>query len=120
MIHGGQEAALPYYYQNYLENLPHYEPPTSTYRRIGAALFVSVWTPIIMFAEALTKATVNFDGNGNVPMFAKFVVRLILVAMWWHHDHVHAPIWGRGDGLQNSITGHLEANSIVDKEKFLS
>ncbi|KAF2106370.1 hypothetical protein BDV96DRAFT_507952 [Lophiotrema nucula] len=102
MFQGGQEAALPNYYQRYLDNLPHFEPPKSAHRRIGAALFLSFWTPLMMFAEALTKATANSDGNGNVPKVTKLIVRFILVVMWWYHDHVHASIWGRGDGLQIS------------------
>lgn len=54
------------------------------------------------FAESLTKLTVDWDGHGNVPAFTKFIVRCILLAMWYHHDHVHARIWGRGDGLDES------------------
>ena len=50
-------------------------------------------------AEKLTQATENSDGTGYCPKWVRFTVRFILYVMWLHHDYIHAPIWGRGDGL---------------------
>jgi hypothetical protein len=31
--------------------------------------------------------------------------------IWWHHDYVHAPLWGRGDGR----TGGYEEVEMGEK-----
>lgn len=51
-------------------------------------------------AEKLTHATENEDGAGHCPRWVQFTVRFILHVMWLYHDCIHAPIWGRGDGLE--------------------
>lgn len=99
MVEGGVEASLPDAYQRYLRQLAFYHPAKSTWRHVGAALFLAIWMPLLAFAESLAKVTGNYDGRGHVPPMVRCIVRAIFLAMWVHHDYLHAPIWGRGDGL---------------------
>ncbi|KAH7048236.1 hypothetical protein B0J12DRAFT_719394 [Macrophomina phaseolina] len=99
MVQGGAEASLPDAYQAYLDHLPSYQPPETTRTKIGAAIFLAVWMPLFALARALAEATANADGRGNVPHAVKTIVRCVFFLMWIHHDYLHAPIWGRGDGL---------------------
>jgi gliotoxin/aspirochlorine biosynthesis gamma-glutamylcyclotransferase len=52
-------------------------------------------------AERVTKKSIAWFGDeiGNAPYAVILFVRAIVKAMWWHHDYLHAPIWGQGDGL---------------------
>jgi gliotoxin/aspirochlorine biosynthesis gamma-glutamylcyclotransferase len=90
---------MPLEYRQYLEKWPCYTPPKFGYRYIGAKLFLLVWIPVMMVMEKITKATVNKNGNGDVPAWVILLVRFVVMAMWTWHDCIHAPIWGRGDGL---------------------
>jgi len=99
MIHGAEELLLPESYRKYLELVPSYRPPEAIRRRLGATIFLAFWIPMMSFAEALTKVTANYDGQGNVPELVKFIVRFILRAMWLYHDFFHSYLWGRGDGI---------------------
>ena len=102
LAQGAMEAQLPAAYQTFVAQLPCYEAPKSGLRLIGVYLFLIVWMPVMSLAERLTKATVNADGCGNCPTWVQQTVRLILLAMWFHHDFVHSKVWGRGDGLDQS------------------
>ncbi|PGH15376.1 hypothetical protein AJ80_05560 [Polytolypa hystricis UAMH7299] len=99
ILDGAQEAHLPRAYRSYLCTIPTYQAPKTVWRMIGAALFLTVWIPIMTAVEKITTATANSDGKGNCPAWVKALVRLILIAMWFHHDFVHSRFWGRGDGL---------------------
>lgn len=60
----------------------------------------------MMAMEKLTKASIAWNGDqaGNAPMAVIWLVRLVMATLWWHHDYIHAPLWGRGDGLdQDSL-----------------
>jgi gliotoxin/aspirochlorine biosynthesis gamma-glutamylcyclotransferase len=96
---------MPPEYQQYLQRWPYYIPPTKGYRYIGAKLFLALWVPIMTIMEKITKATVDKEGNGDVPAWVIFLVRFVVVAMWTWHDYIHAPIWGRGDGLDQESGG---------------
>lgn len=101
IVHGATEASYPEDYQKYLRAIPVYKPPSGGPRRVGAALFLTVWVPIMALMEKITKAAIawNGDDSGNAPGAVIWLVRTIVMLMWWHHDHLHAPLWGRGDGL---------------------
>ncbi|KAI1917597.1 hypothetical protein LOZ53_006195 [Ophidiomyces ophidiicola] len=108
LIEGSHEAHLPSTYESFLYSIPSYQAPNSGWRKIGAALFLALWAPIMKVAEELTKATANSDGQGNCPAWVQGLVRLILVVMWFHHDFIHSKVWGRGDGLdQNGDAGDI-------------
>ncbi|KAI1934438.1 hypothetical protein LOZ66_005906 [Ophidiomyces ophidiicola] len=108
LIEGSHEAHLPSTYESFLYSIASYRAPNSGWRKIGAALFLALWAPIMKVAEELTKATANSDGQGNCPAWVQGLVRLILVVMWFHHDFIHSKVWGRGDGLdQNGDAGDI-------------
>ncbi|KAK8092441.1 uncharacterized protein PG998_014926 [Apiospora kogelbergensis] len=104
IIDGAAEADYPHEYQEYLQGLPFYKPAKQLYRRIGAALFLSIWVPIMNLMEMITNFAISGSGDasGNAPPVVIFLVRTALSVMWLHHDYVHAPLWGRGDGLEES------------------
>lgn len=106
LLDGAREANLPAEYQAFLEALLVYKPPRTTWRLIGAAIFLTIWVPFMMFAERLTVATAGCDGRGNCPRWVVGVVRFILWAMWLHHDRLHARLFDPGDGRdQNKKSG---------------
>jgi hypothetical protein len=49
--------------------------------------------------EKVTKAALKSSGEANAPLWVIILVRAVVVSMWFHHDYIHSPIWGRGDGL---------------------
>ncbi|KAL6834283.1 hypothetical protein J3E69DRAFT_326495 [Trichoderma sp. SZMC 28015] len=102
MVQGAEEAQLPASYRSFLDTIPTYRPPKSASRLVGAKIFLAIWVPVMMVAEWITNMTANADGRGNCPRWVHAFVRLVLVAMWLHHDLVHARIFGRGDGLEES------------------
>ncbi|OTA66115.1 hypothetical protein K449DRAFT_431589 [Hypoxylon sp. EC38] len=105
IIDGASESNYPTDYQNYLKALPSYQKPARGSARIGAALFLSIWVPIMMLMERITKMAISWHGDeaGNAPHFVIWLVRVTVMSMWWYHDHIHAPLWGRGDGLDQSF-----------------
>ncbi|EMD58408.1 hypothetical protein COCSADRAFT_103921 [Bipolaris sorokiniana ND90Pr] len=94
---GAADAKLPEEYCNYLHNIPKYEQPKDMRRRIGAMLFLAFWHPVMLLVERMTMASLGPDGNA--PAGVGQVVRFVVYIMWAWHDCVHAPIWGRGDGM---------------------
>ncbi|KAK7530981.1 gliotoxin biosynthesis protein GliK [Phyllosticta citribraziliensis] len=94
---GASDANLPDDYRQYLQNLPVYQPPRNVMRKIGALLFVAFWGPVMYLVEKMTMASLGPDGNA--PAGTAQVVRFVVYLMWAYHDCVHAPIWGRGDGV---------------------
>ncbi|EHK21971.1 uncharacterized protein TRIVIDRAFT_170504 [Trichoderma virens Gv29-8] len=102
VVQGAEEAHLPASYRSFLDTIPTYRPPKSAWRLVGAKIFLAIWVPVMMVAEWITNMTANSDGKGNCPRWVHGLVRFLLVAMWLHHDLVHARIFGRGDGLDES------------------
>ncbi|OCL06617.1 hypothetical protein AOQ84DRAFT_296658 [Glonium stellatum] len=103
---GAKEANMPVSYQKFLASFHTYQPPAQGFRRVGATLFLFIWVPIMTLMEKLTKMTVKHSKRGNAPLWVVIVVRAVVISMWWWHDHVHAPFWGRGDGLEDcSVQG---------------
>ncbi|KAI0107198.1 hypothetical protein GGR51DRAFT_159358 [Nemania sp. FL0031] len=101
IIDGAAEANYPDRYQQHLRTLVSYQPPSNGYRRIGAATFLSLWVPVMVLMEMVTKVSIKVKGDnqGRAPNSVIWLVRAVMFIMWWHHDKIHAPIWGRGDGL---------------------
>ena len=48
--------------------------------------------------EMITKSSVQEDGN--VSNLVVWLVRTTVYVMWFTHDRLFAPIFGRGDGLR--------------------
>jgi hypothetical protein len=51
--------------------------------------------------ERITKVALKASGEANAPIWVIIFVRAVVISMWFHHDYIHSPIWGRGDGLGN-------------------
>ncbi len=50
-------------------------------------------------AEILTKESLKRSQTGNAPAWVIVLVRTVVRVMWLYHDYIHAPVWGRGDGM---------------------
>ncbi|KAI1778793.1 hypothetical protein F4818DRAFT_229628 [Hypoxylon cercidicola] len=98
LIDGGKEAHLPLQYQQYLSHVPIYRPPSSSWTKLGAFIFISVWGPVMLAMEKLTKGSIQSDGNA--PRWVILLVRCIVFIIWAVHDYLFAPIFGRGDGIR--------------------
>lgn len=117
---GAAEGHLPPDYQRYLNRLPYYKPPTHGFRSVGASMFLMIWMPVMTLMEWITKMTVDRDGDGSAPLPVIRLVRACVIAMWWWHDHIHAPIWGRGDGREDVDSEMKRAATLADVEKAAS
>ncbi|KAI0419771.1 hypothetical protein F5X98DRAFT_384042 [Xylaria grammica] len=102
VVNGAIESKYPPGYQRYLKGISTYQPATHPRAKLGAKLFLCLWIPIMTVAERVTKFSIIWFGDeyGNAPYVSIILlIRAVVKTMWWHHDHLHAPIWGRGDGL---------------------
>ncbi|KAF7176340.1 hypothetical protein CNMCM7691_002265 [Aspergillus felis] len=104
IVDGAQAAEIP---RSYIEHIqrkyPCYQPKLEPWARIGAALFLAFWTPLLTLLSILTRATARTGPgeNGHVPDGVRALVRFAMYCMWWVHDVLWAGIWGRGDGLDS-------------------
>ncbi|MCJ1350345.1 MAG: hypothetical protein MMC33_000326 [Icmadophila ericetorum] len=94
---GAREAQLPKEYQSLLDEISVYEPPRQRWQKLGASIFLAIWGPIMGVMENIIVATLGDDGH--CPNIIIWLVRLIVTLMWWSHDVLFAPVFGRGDGL---------------------
>jgi hypothetical protein len=94
---------MPLAYQEYLANISTYQPPQRHWQKMGAILFLSFWVPVMSLMEKITKASLS-DGRSNAPTWIVILVRVMMYTMWFYHDYIHAPIWGRGDGMDDGAT----------------
>jgi hypothetical protein len=69
-----------------------------------------------MLLENITKRSISCSGDQeeNAPALVIWLVRTAVAVMWWHHDHIHAPIWGRGDGL-NRVIKYYQGDNHPEK-----
>ncbi|MCJ1401063.1 hypothetical protein MMC11_004275 [Xylographa trunciseda] len=100
---GALEWHLPSRYRHYIGSLPTYTPSKHWRRRIGSAIFLAIWGPVMSLMEKLTNGTLQADGH--VPDFVAWVVRSVVYTIWIFHDYVFAPIFGRGDGMDEDDWG---------------
>ena len=114
IVHGAEEANYPDDYQRYLRGISTYRPPTEGMRRLGAVIFLSVWVPLMALMEKITNLGISFGGDeqGNAPAWVVWLVRTLMAIMWWHHDYLHAPLWGRGDGLDQEEGVRLPVDKV--------
>ncbi|KAF4636130.1 hypothetical protein G7Y89_g1952 [Cudoniella acicularis] len=110
---GAREAGLPLSYQLYLEDIATYEPPTSSWCKFGAAIFLAIWGPVMALMEKLTNATIL--DNGCAPMFVIWLVRAVMHFMWLTHDVLFAPLCGRGDGRKCENKGYADIEKSPSK-----
>ena len=87
-------------YQQYLSNIPQYRKANGRRAALGAAIFLYFWGSVMSLMETITKSSVQEDGN--VSNLVVWLVRTTVYMMWFSHDRLFAPIFGRGDGLRES------------------
>lgn len=91
---GGDEHELPEEYMAYLYSLRPYT--ITTYRqRVGQALVIAVWMPIILFILALSK--VLADGEGKMPDWLAQIMGLLMKSIWLSYDRVLKRNFGDGE-----------------------
>ncbi|ORY13902.1 hypothetical protein BCR34DRAFT_480235 [Clohesyomyces aquaticus] len=96
LINGARESNLPDDYQIQLASSCIYRPQGSWRWRVGRWLFQIIWHPISVWVKNGSKRHKN--EQGNVPAWFLTIFDLVLWVMWFHHDYIQAPIFGRGDG----------------------
>ena len=88
-------------YQQYLSNIPQYRKPNGSRAALGAAIFLYFWGSVMSLMEMITKSSLQDDGN--VSNLVVWLVRTTVHVMWFSHDRLFAPIFGRGDGLREDL-----------------
>ncbi|KAF1950194.1 hypothetical protein CC80DRAFT_456340 [Byssothecium circinans] len=101
LITGGKECHLPLEYQKYLSNIAVYEPSTSAWAKLGALLFLTIWSPVMGNLEKITTRSIGKDGNAQ--WFIIWLVRGVMHIIWASHDFIFAPVFGRGDGSDQEL-----------------
>lgn len=91
---------MPSSYQKFLASIPVYHRPARLMPSVGATIFLVIWVPIMWIMEKITKASLKRSKTGNASFGVIALVRVVVFAMWFSHDYLHAPIWGRGDGME--------------------
>ncbi|OJJ45962.1 hypothetical protein ASPZODRAFT_17392 [Penicilliopsis zonata CBS 506.65] len=89
-------------YHKFLAALRPYTPPQTRKQKAGAAMFWLLWTPIITMMEKTIARTVDLDKGGNAPNWVAVLMRFVVAALWFSHDWVFAPLFGRGDGVDEA------------------
>lgn len=77
--------------------MPCYVPPTNKWTKLGAFIFLQLMNPVWSLLDKITHS--NTGQDGNVPAHIVWLVRSVIFIIWLIHDWVFAPIFGRGDGL---------------------
>ena len=114
---GACEADLPAYYRAYLDAIRVYEPLKGRRGRVGAAIFLAVWGPVMELLERVTNATMGEDGY--VPRVVVWLVRGTIWVIWLVHDVFFAPLVGRGDGLDARLKGRMQDNEDEGEKQLL-
>ena len=60
-----------------------------------------IFNPVMAALEKLTYA--NMRKDGSVPSWVALVVRSTVALIWFFHDWIFAPLFGRGDGLDQNL-----------------
>lgn len=121
---GAEEAQLPVGYREYLAGLPRYNPPTKKWTKLGAFIYLAIVRPVWSLLDKITHT--NTGADGNVPTYIAWLVRSVIFLVWLIHDWIFAPIFGPGDGRDESqrhilmYTEESEKVAILVEEKVHS
>lgn len=59
----------------------------------------------------------TFQEDGNSPPLVKSLVRLTMMIIWFTHDNFFAPIYGRGDGLDDKgLEAEINQPLLLEKD----
>ncbi|KAF2276641.1 gliotoxin biosynthesis protein GliK [Westerdykella ornata] len=117
LVDGAAEARLPPEYQEYLQRLPVYRPPSTCWTKLGAWVFLAIWGPVMQLLERVTMGSIGDDGYASA--FAIWLVRVTMRLIWITHDWLFAPIFGRGDGCTDRSQNVAEPESWLEKRRLL-
>jgi hypothetical protein len=91
---GGEEHSLPAEYMAYLYNIRPYTITTRK-QKVGKALFLAIWMPIVMAVMGLSKLFA--DEEGRVPAWLGGVMTLVFRGVWGSYDVVFKRVFGDGE-----------------------
>jgi hypothetical protein len=91
---GGEEHNLPAEYMAYLYNIRPYTITTRK-QKVGQALFLALWMPIVMAVFGVSKLLA--DGDGRVPAWWVAVMTLVFKCVWGSYDAVFKGVFGDGE-----------------------
>ena len=91
---GGEEHGLPAEYMAYLYNIRPYTITTRK-QKVGQALFLALWMPIVMAVFGVSKLLA--DGDGRVPAWWVAVMTLVFKCVWGSYDAVFKGVFGDGE-----------------------
>ena len=91
---GAEEHELPAEYLAYLYNIRPYT--ITTYRqRVGQALFLGFWFPIVMFFFGLARTMA--DKEGKIPKWLARIQGVVFRIMWASYDNAYKKAFGDGE-----------------------
>jgi hypothetical protein len=95
---GAEEHELPAEYLAYLYNIRPYT--ITTYRqKVGQALFLAVWFPIVIFLFGLAKTAA--DEEGKIPKWLIQIQGVVFRLLWASYDNVYKKAFGDGERTMN-------------------
>ena len=116
---GAEEHELPAEYMAFLYNLRPYT--ITTYRqKIGQALFMTTWLPLVMLLFGLAKTT--SDKEGKIPKWLVLIHGVVFRLLWASYDNVYKKTFGDGERTMSErdeeeavvATGWLEKSVRLD------
>lgn len=91
---GGEEHSLPSEYMAYLYNIRPYTITTRK-QKVGQALFLAIWMPIVAAIMGISKLLA--DEDGKVPTWWIGVMTLVFRGVWGSYDAVFKGVFGDGE-----------------------
>jgi hypothetical protein len=119
---GAEEHSLPSEYMAFLYNIRPYTITTQK-QKLGQALILAVWFPIIMSLFGLGKTLA--DEDGKIPEWLANLLGLVFNALWLGYDQFFKDIFGDGERTMKKKDGEdLDAErgwgSWVDEKSELA
>jgi len=87
---GAKEHNLPQYWQDYLDNLQHYEI-TSIRQRMGQVLYMTLVMPLFLMLISLRMA------YKKTPKWLEGLTKVMFIVVWSTYDYIFRPVFGEGE-----------------------
>lgn len=91
---GATEHGLPLEYQAFLHQIRTYHL-TTTQQRLGAYIFLSVWSPFFLFF--MGGAAIFLRPDGTYPKWVATFLQAMFTACWASYDHFFKETFGDGE-----------------------
>lgn len=95
LVTGSAEHELPRDYQQWLRSLHSYRITTRR-QKIGAKIFLGIWTPIIAMLFLLS-AQFGDSEDGKIPTWLAVLFRIVFSGVWASYDGVFKKMYGDGE-----------------------